>query len=473
MITDVNVNKLHQPWRSFAAVINKCLSECRLCLPSMGGLCLSSRVKNVKRSNEMYYPRFTKVIVNFFMTKDQSIPRRNKVNWHFARDDYMFTTIKFVSRHEDTQLYGAILLDKLTNEAIKDLESYKEYYAIASGAEPPKTKASVKKKQVGSDMSKMPLTKGKRLKTSAKAAKTTKKKQPEKTSKAKGLTMLSKVALTEAEQMKLATKRSLIQTHISHASGLGADKGTGDIPGVPDVPTYGSDNKQIFWKSSEEDDDDEVVVNDDDDDNDDNNDDADNQDDDGKEYDEHDDEEQSDDDKPTDSDNDGDDFVHPNDEEIQDANVEGDKDDLEGRQNEEAEVDSKYRTSERRIFRYDICLSRPLLSATTLPPPPTPLITHLQQTPVPTPPTVSSSSLKDLPNFGSLFRFDHRLQTLENNFLEFNQTNQFAAAVSLIPDIIDAYLANKMHEAIKTIVRLQSKRLKDEAQAENADFVNN
>ncbi|GKG06392.1 hypothetical protein Tco_0326478, partial [Tanacetum coccineum] len=25
-ITDVNVNKLHQPWRSFDAIINKCLS---------------------------------------------------------------------------------------------------------------------------------------------------------------------------------------------------------------------------------------------------------------------------------------------------------------------------------------------------------------------------------------------------------------------------------------------------------------
>nr|GEW76478.1 hypothetical protein [Tanacetum cinerariifolium] len=34
--------------------------------------------KDAKKSNEMYYPRFTKVIVNFFMTKDQSIPRRNK-----------------------------------------------------------------------------------------------------------------------------------------------------------------------------------------------------------------------------------------------------------------------------------------------------------------------------------------------------------------------------------------------------------
>ncbi|GJZ31524.1 hypothetical protein Tco_0576571 [Tanacetum coccineum] len=77
----------------------------------------------------------------------------------------------------------------------------------------------------------------------------------------------------------------------------------------------------------------------------------------------------------------------------------------------------------------------PLLSAITLPPPPTPLITYLQQTPVPTPPTVPSSSLQDLPNFGSLFGFDHRLKTLENNFSEFNQTNQFAAAVFLIPGI--------------------------------------
>ncbi|GJU93938.1 hypothetical protein Tco_1318694 [Tanacetum coccineum] len=97
-------------------------------------------------------------------------------------DDYMFTTIKVVSRHEDTQLYGAILPKELTNEDIRNSESYKEYYAIASGAEPPKTKASVKKKQVGSDKTMTP-PKGKRLKTSvktAKPAKKTKKKQPAK-----------------------------------------------------------------------------------------------------------------------------------------------------------------------------------------------------------------------------------------------------------------------------------------------------
>ncbi|GJV49766.1 hypothetical protein Tco_1439978 [Tanacetum coccineum] len=113
----------------------------------------------------------------------------------------------------------------------------------------------------------------------------------------------------------------------------------------------------------------------------------------------------------------------------------------------------------------------PLVFATTLPPPPTPL-THMQQTQVPTPIIGPSSSLQDLPNFGSLFGFNQRLKTLETEFFEFKQTNQFAKTVSSIPDIVDAYLANKMHEAVKTVVQLQSERLRDEAQAENEDFLN-
>ncbi|GKD85994.1 hypothetical protein Tco_1357148 [Tanacetum coccineum] len=271
--------------------------------------------KNVKKSNEMYYPRFTKVIVNFFMTKDQSIPRWNSVNWHYARDDYMFTMIKAIFRHEDTQLYGA---------------------------EPPKKKARVKKKQVGSDMLKTPPTK-----------------------------VLYEVALIEAEQIKLATKRSLIQTHNSYASGSGADEGTGSIPGVPDIPTYESDDEQISWMSSKEDDDDEVNVSEDDDDDNDNDIDKDDKDDDADNQDDEnpDDANQDDDDEETDSDNDGDDFVHPklsthddeatqddevngeeNDEESNDesnedsdeANVKGDKMNEE-ETNEEAEVDELYR----------------------------------------------------------------------------------------------------------------------------------
>ncbi|GKB32933.1 hypothetical protein Tco_0872334, partial [Tanacetum coccineum] len=113
-----------------------------------------------------------------------------------------------------------------------------------------------------------------------------------------------------------------------------------------------------------------------------------------------------------------------------------------------------------------------LVFATTLPPTPTPFITHMQQTPFPIPKTALSTSLQDLPNFGSLFGFDHRLKTLETNFSKFKQMNQFAKAVSSIPSIIDAYLANKMNDAVKTAIQLQSDRLRDEAQAENEDFIN-
>ncbi|GKE32653.1 hypothetical protein Tco_1451975, partial [Tanacetum coccineum] len=328
------------------------------------------------------------------------------------------------------------------------------------------------------------------------------------------------------------------------------DEGTCSKPGVLDVPTYGSDDEQISWKSSDEEDNDEVAMSDDDDDK------ADNQDDDGQEYDVQDDKDQDDDDEQTDSDNDGDDFVHPkfsthdeedkeedsfdprvqtpshvestddedSDEEIQGANVEGEELDEE-ETNEEDEANELYRdvnvnlegrdtemtdaprtiiqttqviedthviitpvnpegqqqsssvssgfvsnmlnpspdTGIDSIFNHntestslvDVLVTTiaetPLLSAITLPPPPIPLIPHPQQTPIPTPTTVPSTSLQDLPNFGSLFRFDHRLKTLETDFSEFKQTNQFAAAVSSIPGIVDAYLANKMHEAVKTV----------------------
>nr|GEX52945.1 hypothetical protein [Tanacetum cinerariifolium] len=136
------------------------------------------------------------------MTKDPSILKRNKVNWHYVRDDQMFTRIKLVSRHQNTQQFGAILPIELTNEDIRNSNDYKEYYAITSGAAPPKMKASVRKTQSSSDTTMPPPTAASiRLSTSAKG------KQPAKSSKVKGLSVLFDVAMTEAEQMKLATKK--------------------------------------------------------------------------------------------------------------------------------------------------------------------------------------------------------------------------------------------------------------------------
>ncbi|GJQ91878.1 hypothetical protein Tco_0003017 [Tanacetum coccineum] len=315
------------------------------------------------------------------------------------------------------------------------------------GAEPPKIKASVKKKQ-------------KKLPT-------------------QGLETLSKVALTEEEKMIIVTKRSLTQFYSSHASDSGADEGTG------------------------EEDDDEVGMNDDDDDNDDD----DNNDDDDEDADNQDDGNQDDDNKQNDSDNDRDDFVHPkfsthdqderqdkedsfdprvqtpshvestddedSDEEIQGANVEGDKQDEE-ETNEEVEPNEFYRDVNINLVGRDTkMMDAPrIIIQNTQVIEDTHVIITLVNPEVPTPATVPSTSLQDLPNIGSLFGFDHRLKTLENDFLKFKQTNQFTEAISTIPGIVDAYLANKIHEAVKNVVQLQSDRLRDEAQAENEDFIN-
>nr|GEY36295.1 hypothetical protein [Tanacetum cinerariifolium] len=196
--------------------------------------------KDTKKSNKMYYPQFTKVIIHHFMSKNPSIPRRNKVNWHYVRDDHMFTMIKLVSGHQNTQQFGALLPIELTNEDIKNSNAYKEYYAVATGAMPPKPKASVRKTKSSSDTTVTPpptAAAGLRLTTFEKC------KQVAKASKAKSLSALSKVAMTEAQQLKLATKKSLQQTHISQASGSGTDEGTGTIPEVPDVPTDESEEE--------------------------------------------------------------------------------------------------------------------------------------------------------------------------------------------------------------------------------------
>ncbi|GJS88705.1 hypothetical protein Tco_0771341 [Tanacetum coccineum] len=206
---------------------------------------------------------------------------------------------------------GAILPVALTNEDIRNSESYKEYYARASGIIPPKTKGS--KKKANTDI----ITSNR---TSHLAAN---EKEVWNTSKQKTteLETISEADLTEAEQLKIITKRSRQETHSSHASGSGADEGTGVTPGVPDAPDYDSED-DISWKSSDDDQDDEQAQDDedagkndvnettqDDEDDDDHDDDEKVQDDDEHDVDET--VQEDDDEEQTESDDDGDDFVHP------------------------------------------------------------------------------------------------------------------------------------------------------------------
>nr|GEV53979.1 hypothetical protein [Tanacetum cinerariifolium] len=361
----------------------------------------------------------------------------------------------YYPRHQNTQQFGAMIPIELTNADIRNSDAYKEYYAVATEATPPKTKASPR------------LTTSKIGKQAAKA------------SKAKSPSALSEVAMTEAQQLKLATKRSLQQTHISQASGFGTDEGTGDD---------GDDGEE----GNDDDDDDEQ-------------DDGDAQDDDNQEdegNDEDDKEEGSDDEQASDEEE----FIHPSlsthaeeetrDEEKETRNEESfdpipktpeDTDDEgNGRGIQMADVHMTQEFKDSHVTLTSVnpdgqqqssSVSSQFMTMAPLPVS-TPTLTHstiatittTQQAPIP-PTTAPSTLLQDLPNFGSLFRFDHRLKTLKANFSEFIQTNQFARAVSSIPGIVQRYIDHRMNEAVKVGVQIQSDRLRDETQAENDKFL--
>ncbi|GJY91569.1 hypothetical protein Tco_0506765 [Tanacetum coccineum] len=175
----------------------------------------------------MYYPRFTKAIILYFLTKDKSILMRNKKFMHIARGDSLLGTMRFVSKHEDTQVYGALLPKEMTNQAMLDSDSYKTYYAIATGAEPPKPKKIQKKSDYAISSEETPSKKKPAkankdvllTKKPASKPKPIKKKAPVKADRDKGLNVIPKVALSEAAQLKEATKQSKKDSHISHASG--------------------------------------------------------------------------------------------------------------------------------------------------------------------------------------------------------------------------------------------------------------
>ncbi|GJX87771.1 hypothetical protein Tco_0339785 [Tanacetum coccineum] len=346
------------------------------------------------------------------MSKDQSIPRRNKVDWHMANNDHILTTMRFIPKHETVQ-------KKVIPKPKYVRRSTREKTDQAPTASP-----------------------GKRLKATAMVAKSRKKKQP-----AQGLETLSKIALSKAQQMKIFTKRSKTQFHSSHASGSGADEGTGVSSGVPDVPTYGSEDEQISWKSSDEDNDDEVNMSENDDDQDDDN--ADNEDDDEERQDKEDKEEEG-------------------------ENIEGEELDKE-ETNKEEEVNGLYRDVNINMKGRDTVMtdsssvSSSFISNMLNPNPDTGIDSFLNL-------NIESTSLVDVLVTTNVemphSSFEDKVKALEDDFSEFKQTNLFAKPVSSIPSIVDKYLANQMNEAVKAAVQLQSDILRSEAQADNEDFIN-
>nr|GEY94789.1 hypothetical protein [Tanacetum cinerariifolium] len=395
-LIDVNINKLYQPWRSFGLYHKRNVDYAYLMWEDF---VYQIEHKNSKKSNEMYYPRFTKVIIDHFMSKDPSIPRRNK--------------------------FGALLPIELKNEDIKNSNAYKEYYVITTGAAPPKPKASIRKTRSSSDTSITPST----------------------------------VAAGDDNEGKDGDSDE-------EDDGDDGEEGEGDDDDVEDDGDEGDDDDDQEVEMDDDKDDEEEGRNDD------------------QEYDEDEyDEETMDEESfdhipktPENSDDEG------NGEENIDLNIGGEE-----RNVEEEEEDELYRdvninqgrgiqatleVEDSHVTLTPInpdgqqqssstpTLVAPLpMSAPTMTPSTIATITTTSQAPILLT-TAPSTIIQDLPNFGSLFGFDNRLRTLEANFSEFMQTNQFAEAVS--SDHLHDEAQRENDEFLKTVDENMQKIIKEQ-----------
>ncbi|GJS45777.1 hypothetical protein Tco_0595898 [Tanacetum coccineum] len=363
--------------------------------------------------------------------------------------------------HEDTQLYGAILPKELTNEDIRNSESYKEKHQSP---------------------------KDKRVKQTGKMTGSGKQKQP-----TTGLETLFEITLSETEQLKIATKRS-------------TDEGVGDKPEVPNVPEHHSNSKEescdplvmligdniiIQVVHSQHDDQEEQ-------------DDEEEQEEDDEDEEEISDqlvctpsnyqtanesEKQKDNDKVKDGEED-------KERDLTNVNLEGGDVDMTDADHTKtgsclvtitasyshcliqsssvSDLVSKFisptmdegidsiltpHTKSTTLVNVPIFVATETpATTTTIPPPLFPVIQSSQQTPVTTT-TITNPSTTPLPipNFASVFGFNQRVTALESDLSKLKQSNPFAKSISSILGIVNEYLGSKMKEAVDKIIKDQVK----------------
>nr|GEW21463.1 hypothetical protein [Tanacetum cinerariifolium] len=226
------------------------------------------------RKEHMPYPKFTKVIINHFISKDNIISIRNIINLYNIHDDSLLGSLKFVSKTKDYQKYGALIPDGMINQDIKDSKAFKTCYDVSTGKATRKKARKFMKVVLPSNkfppvLEEGPAKKSKRVKIPAKKSTSmpnvgvvirdtpgvsvSKKKVPAKDDIGKGIELLSNAALLKAAQLKKVPNES-------KSKSLDTSEGTGVKPRVLDVSQVNSsesesDNKS--WGDSEDDEEDD------------------------------------------------------------------------------------------------------------------------------------------------------------------------------------------------------------------------
>nr|GEZ17482.1 hypothetical protein [Tanacetum cinerariifolium]GEZ18277.1 hypothetical protein [Tanacetum cinerariifolium] len=242
-LPELVVDHIHQPLRTFAAVINRCISGKTTGLDKLR------------------------------LSRAQIL---NKINLHTARDDSLLGTLKYVSKTEERQVYRALIPKEMINEDILNSTTYHTYFAYANGVKEP-IKARKFKKPASPKLKTIPVSPKEPTKKPAKKQEPAKKDVPAMKSFRKSQAVKKDFHISHASGLGDGTDIESGAPDEQHRKIFGTDEETGTKPGVLDVPKYDSESEKESWgNSGEEDDDDEddsKDESDDDMDNDDDNDD--------------------------------------------------------------------------------------------------------------------------------------------------------------------------------------------------------
>ncbi|GJS03990.1 hypothetical protein Tco_0320498 [Tanacetum coccineum] len=263
--TNMFVDHMHQPWRTLAACINKCLSgktasndklrKSRIDIlwgmfyrenvdyPSLIwediAYQIDHRREKKSRRKNMPYPRFTKVIIDYFLSKHKSLKKLKFQHFHTIKDDGVVSRLKFVRMGEDVQQYGLAIPATMLNKEIMQSESYKRFILYSTGQIPPKKSRGKEGKPIVEELRRKPTI-----------SVVTNVPEPD-----IALELGKSISLTKAEEEAAAR-----QVHATHARIVsesvpeparrrrrmlgrqpgtsGSDEGTGEIPGVPNESIY-------------------------------------------------------------------------------------------------------------------------------------------------------------------------------------------------------------------------------------------
>ncbi|GJW41352.1 hypothetical protein Tco_0067197 [Tanacetum coccineum] len=120
--------RLYQPWRAILSVLNRSLtgndtSFNRSRLPMLQ--ILWGIDDKPTKQTKLIYPRFTELIINYFLSTNKSIPRRSNADMHSEEHNSFLS--KLIKTVDGEFKFGIEIPDTMINDTIKQSAGYKVY----------------------------------------------------------------------------------------------------------------------------------------------------------------------------------------------------------------------------------------------------------------------------------------------------------------------------------------------------------